>query len=233
MGVSYDILGSGGLFEPRKENKGAQNVHKLNSERMQRQQQPTQKKRKGAAATTAKVDGEWVDWKQCPGRQVLLDDLEDGRLSLDNSITVEDAWESYRVKPEFANVGFSQFKARLTDHRKQVLKKVTQQQTEWQAYLRDIGLNPRQSHNNRGEPVFDLSPAKELLRKDVIAGVHEDLSPSQLWESRPEYMEFKLKKFRQRIYQEVRLQKYYHGRDLDRVAEKKKQQQRILKANDY
>jgi hypothetical protein len=194
------------------------------------QQQQTKKKRK-TATTAAKADGEWVDWKNCAGRQVLLDDLEDGRLTLDNSVTIEQAWETYRVKPEFANVVFSQFKARLTDHRKQALKKLTQQQTEWKAYLHDVGLQPRNSHNNRGEPSFDLSPAKELLRSDVIAGAHEDVSPMELWQSRPEYMRFKLKKFRQRIYQEVRLQKYYHWRDVERLSEKTKQQQRIHKAN--
>ena len=162
----------------------------------------------------------------------MFDDQENGRLALDNSVPIEQARETYRVKPEFANVVFSQFKARLTDHRKQALKKITQQQTEWKAYLRDVDLQPRNSHNNRGEPSFDLSPAKELLRNDVTNGLHKDMTPSELWQSRPEYMQFKLKVFRQRIYQEVRLQKYYHGRDLDRVAEKKKQQQRILKANE-
>jgi hypothetical protein len=189
------------------------------------------KKRKTVADSPATKNEGWVQWVDCSGRQILLDDLEEGRLSLDDSVTAEQAWETYRTTPEFANVVFTQFKARLKDHRKQVLKKVTQKQTEWTAYLRDVDLHPRQSTNGRGEPVFDLSSAKDLLRQDVKDKVHEEMSPWELWQSRPEYMHFKLKKFRHRIYQEVRLQKYYHYRDMARITKKQEQKQKTLKAN--
>jgi hypothetical protein len=71
-------------------------------------------------------------------------------------------------------------------------------------------MKPQGTHNHRDEPIFDRSPAQELLRQDVKDRQHEDMSPMDLWKSRPEYMVFVLKIFRQRIYQEVRLQKYWN-----------------------
>ena len=62
--------------------------------------------------------------------------------------------------------------------------------------------------NKRGELVFDLSEAKELLREDVANKIHERLTPLQLKNTRDEYAPFTLEVFKQRIYQEVRYQKY-------------------------
>ncbi len=73
-----------------------------------------------------------------------------------------------------------------------------------------------------GEPVFDMHAAKVLLKQDVEAGVHLKLSPTELRASRPEYLAFNKVKFKEHIYQEVRLTKYIHYRELKRLGFRKR-----------
>ena len=162
----------------------------------------------------------WVDWRNCPGRQVLLEDLADGTLPLDASVmSEEEAWETYRHCVEFEGVEFSQFKARLKDHRKQIGASYGRSTEEMEAMLHDRMLKPRKKYNHRGEPVFDVDPAKLLLREDVEQGKHETMTPMALQATREEYMRFDRTKFKERIYQEVRYQKMV--RHLERERAKK------------
>ena len=92
------------------------------------------------------------------------------------------------------------------------------------------------NRNKRGGLVFDLTPAKTLLRGDVAQKKHEEMTPQQLKASRPEYHQFSPDKFRQRIYQEVRRQNYVNYLELKgqekarkaREARKKPKQHRKL-----
>jgi hypothetical protein len=129
-----------------------------------------------------------------------------------DELSAEEAWEiCYQHMEEFITpkpVVFSQFKERLRDHRKQVGANVTRAGVESAALARDRLLFPRQTENHRGEPFFDLHPAKLLLRSDVKEGLHREMTPTQLQNSREEYKGFPAKKFKHRIYQEVRRQKF-------------------------
>ena len=50
-----------------------------------------------------------------------------------------------------------------------------------------------------------MDPAKLQLREDIKNGLHNEMTPKELWNLRPElYKKFKLDKFRPRIYQEIR-----------------------------
>ena len=70
--------------------------------------------------------------------------------------------------PQFKEVIWSQFEVRLKAHRQQASGRLRQTIEEEQDLAReDRQLHPRQSHNHRGEPVFDLSPAKALLSEDT------------------------------------------------------------------
>jgi hypothetical protein len=109
---------------------------------------------------------------------------------------------------EFVEVVFSQFEARLKDHRKQVGGEIARSERESEALMHDRRLFPRQMENCRGEPVFDLSAAKMLLRGDVEAGKHLTMTPLQLQQTRTEYRPFSASIFKHRIYQEVRRNKF-------------------------
>ena len=154
--------------------------------------------------------------------QILLQDLEEGILPLDNfDHSARDAWnDCYGMMDEFKDVPYQQFSDRLRDHRKQVQKRVTRSINDNVARMHDRQIYPRQNRNSRGDLVFDMSPAKMVLREDVVNGIHETMTPSELQGLRPEHEGFKSDVFKRRIYQEVRLQKYYNYRDHQR--EKKK-----------
>jgi len=138
---------------------------------------------------------------------------------------------------EFVRDGivFSQFKARLADHRKKARNDAGRASRESEALTHDRFLYPRQIVNHRGQPVFDLSPAKLLLRQDVADRKHLQMTPSELQQSRLEfYGVFGKREFKHRIYQAIRREKFInwleHKREqkyLSREEKKNKQQNRV------
>jgi hypothetical protein len=131
----------------------------------------------------------WIKWKPSKAKQILLDDLEEGILPVDaDELSAEEAWEiMYSHMAEFNEVVFSQFKDRLRDHRKQVREDTARAAIEAELLAHDRSLFPRQMENCRGEPVFDLSAAKLLLRADVEDGKNLTMTPRQLQLTRDEY----------------------------------------------
>jgi hypothetical protein len=163
----------------------------------------------------------WVNWIKQTARGMILEDLEPGGILYGrDDVTAERAFTYYKTLPEFENIVFSQFEARLKGHRKQVSSNDALASRNAHALEHDRGLYLRPTHNERGEPVFDMHPAKELLRGDIRNGVHQTMSPSELQRTRPEYMVFDKTKFKHRIYQEVRRNKFLHHLDLKRKKER-------------
>ena len=109
-----------------------------------------------------------IKWTKCKAKAIILEDLEIGLLPVDASeLSAEEAWELvYQHMAEFNEVVFSQFEARLRDHRRRAKEQVTRSTRESEALAHDRHIFPRQMENGRGQPVFDLSSAKMLLRAD-------------------------------------------------------------------
>jgi hypothetical protein len=155
-----------------------------------------------------KTEG-FINWKKSKVKQIILSDLRSGTLQA--HVTAQEAWEVYlESTPVFSQekVVFAQFRDRLRDHRKLVMVDITRATAELEYLEHDRQLFPRQMENHRGEPVFDLSEAKLLLRNDVAEGRHLNKTPHELQQSRVEYQPFNARKFTHRIYQEVRRIKF-------------------------
>lgn len=154
----------------------------------------------------------WIDWRNHAAREILIEDLEQGGwLHAEDDVDARDVFEVYQSWHEeiFQEVPFSQFEVRYNEAIKKAEKRRARSAQELEWLKRDRLLHPRQTHNHRGEPVFDMDEkAKKQLRKDVKNKLNEVMSPSELWEMRKLYGKYKLRIFRQRIYQEVRRQKY-------------------------
>jgi hypothetical protein len=120
----------------------------------------------------------WINWIKTKARQILLEDLEPGGL-LDGfgHLSEADVWHFYKERPEFKNVVFSQFEARLKDHRKQgnILREMATRDAK--AVAHDRALYPRRPVNTRGEVKLDTHPAKNLLQEDVENKLHEAMDP--------------------------------------------------------
>jgi hypothetical protein len=123
-------------------------------------------------ATPPKMTTSWCNSK---ARQIIIQDLEEQLLPLgENEMSAKEAWDTVYQQyiAEFANVSFLEFNAHLKDHRKQVRERLEISLKEEIALAHNRRLHPRQTHNHCGEPVFDLSPAKQCLRDDVKNKLH-------------------------------------------------------------
>jgi hypothetical protein len=123
-----------------------------------------------------------------------------GALFERDAVSAKDILPCYKEKyPEqFSIVVLDQFKVRLASHRKQASEEYNVAQQEEEYFAHDCKFYPRKTHNERGEPVFDMSPAKPLLQQDVKDEMHLHYKTSKkLQLLRPEY-----KLFKPRIFQD-------------------------------
>ena len=163
----------------------------------------------------------FVNWRKCPGREILLEDLEPGGLlEHQRHRPAKDLWRFYKTLPEFAGVPFAQFKKQLEKHLATSGADKEMAERDARALIHDRSINPRRSRNSCGELVFDMHVAKDLLWRDVERGKHLEMKPSDLWRTQEAYMQFTKKVFRNRIYQEVRRRKYLHYLDLKRAKQR-------------
>jgi hypothetical protein len=171
-------------------------------------------------------------WKDSPAREIILEDLTTGNLPLDNAVySARDAWDQvYSHLIEFHGVAYEQYYRNLRSHREQVKKQLGESAWITEALVHDRELHPRQYKNARGELVFDLvREAKQYLEEDVKDKKHEIMKPAVLQKTRQIYMQFRLDIFRQRIYQEVRRQKFVFYLEVKRAEKIKKIRERRLR----
>jgi hypothetical protein len=165
----------------------------------------------------------WVNWRNHVAREILVEDLEPGgNLHGHDNLSAEEVWDYYQTLPEFKNIVFEQFSARLGDHRAQSYDAGAMAGRDEEALKKDRKIHPRQTHDQHGQPIFDGHVAQELLRRDVKYGLHKIMTPMELRRARPkQYMVFKLDNFRRHIYQEIRRQKFLAYLEIKRSKNKK------------
>ena len=154
----------------------------------------------------------WVKWKEHPAREIFNIDIEQGGwLYGKDDEDARDVYEIYKERePEaFKDVPFDQFKENFDTTMKKAAKRRARSAEELEFMRHDRILHPRQTHNQRGEPVFDMDEeAKQQLREDIENKVHKGMKPSELHALRPVYQRYELHIFRPRIYQEIRRKKF-------------------------
>ena len=110
---------------------------------------------------------DWINWRASETRVIILRDLANGILPLtEDELNAVEAWEQYykhldKVVQE--GVVYSQFEARLKDHRAKMGAEFQRAKEEKAALEHDRALFPRQTRNHQGKLVFDMHPAKKLL----------------------------------------------------------------------
>ena len=105
---------------------------------------------------------------------------------------------------------FELFKSRLKSMRLIIQKKHERAAEDAKALANDQVIHPRPTLNARGEVQWIDSEAKKLLSIDVAEGLHEMMSPSELYSSCPEYKQDCpiLEVFRGHIHQEIKTVKW-------------------------
>ena len=168
----------------------------------------------------------WVEWKDHPAREILRDDLErNGWLYGQDDLDGKFVYQAYmQQQPEFfKSVPLDQFIDQYQKATKRAAKRREKSAKEEEWLKHDRLIHPRNTHNARGEPVFDMDEeAKETLRFDVKYGLHETMEPMELHQYRPVYGKYKLDIFRPRIYQEIRRNKFINWLEFKRTEKRRK-----------
>eukprot|EP00980_Cylindrotheca_fusiformis_P018858 scaffold6293_cov120-Cylindrotheca_fusiformis.AAC.3 len=171
-----------------------------------------------------------IDWGKSAARMIILYDLESSRLSTDNDEDPpSEVWEEiYSKLEEFEDVPpYWQFEENVIKLRKAHDKSIDKSLQEDLILADDLAKNPTTTHNARGEPKFYLTRAKQLLRHDIEKKNHVGLTASDFQQTRVEYHPFEKRKFRERIRQEIRFQKYRNylqDKRMNKLAKLKKEE---------
>jgi hypothetical protein len=169
-------------------------------------------------------DNGWIDWVNSAAREILLEDLEQNGWLYGEDLDAKVVYDIYKTKQEeFEYVVFDQFEVRYNEAIKRAAKRRARSAQEEEWLERDRLLYPRKSHNQRGEPVFDMdTEAKEQLQEDVANQVYRQMEPMVLWQFRAVYRKYSLHIFRPRIYQEIRRIKFINYLEKKRTEKRKK-----------
>ena len=156
-----------------------------------------------------------LKWNEShPARQLIYDEIAAGNIPLEaQQMTGAEVWSQYADTVEFKMRGMKYgetFNRRLAALRKLVKKDKSRAIADTEAVAIAIRNHPPPTHNVRGEPQWNGSKAQQLLKEDITAGKHLEMSPLDLRMTRPEYQAFLRDTIRWKIHQEVKTRKYLH-----------------------
>jgi len=149
-----------------------------------------------------------VDWKKHPAKKFLVAAFEKGVISVGCSETMgpKGVWENYCVNHKsFAEMNYdADFTRRLksieTNYAKRAKRKIDDQKA-FDIFRANNPIN--------WEGRWAGIECQKVFKQDISSGKYlEFKTPKAFYESRPLYQEFPLQKFRDHIYQELRLKKF-------------------------
>lgn len=111
------------------------------------------------------------------------------------------------MDPRFLRYDKTNFATNLRNLRKVIKTNIAKIQFDDQAALDHINNFPPSDINNRGNVRLDGHPAKNLLELDVAAGYADNMKPSELKKTRPEYECFGTKQWCKAVNKERSKQK--------------------------
>ena len=149
-------------------------------------------------------------WQDSIGKQLLIKDLDQGRISLDGQ--PGDYKIIYKMHEEFGGADaeeFKKFPARLRSARNQVKQSMQRASVDSSALAHDRSIYPISAFDQRNRPRWDGSSAQTLLRIDVNENrqAEKKKRPNELYQLREEYQIFSPRVFRDHVYQEEKRQK--------------------------
>lgn len=144
-------------------------------------------------------------WRYSKAKDKIAQDIIDGLIPRSGPIDVTKLfYELYEDNPLFKDFPFDKdrYQTRIKTIREAIDRRYDWAKQDHTSIQNDNALHPKKATNVRGEKRWDGSDAQRLLKIDMEAGIHEQMSPQELHNSRPEYYEdFSLKVFRKHIEQ--------------------------------
>lgn len=137
-------------------------------------------------------------WMTSKAKRTLRTDIIEGKVTAAmDPVLVYGMHEAYKTYP------YKRFKPNLKNLLEAVAKKKDSAEEDKAAFAHFMQNMPAPI-NTRTSPLWHRSIAEGLLKQDITAGVHRTMQPKQFRASRPEYMAFTLKNFRDHARDEVR-----------------------------
>ena len=115
--------------------------------------------------------------------------------------------EVYDSDPRFQAYEYKNFRTNLNSLKKVVEENIDQIEFNNQSVLEQLQNFPRPPWNKHGNVFWHTHPAKALLQLDVAAGKADNVKPSELKKSRPEYEAFENEQFCKAVHAEKSKQK--------------------------
>ena len=139
-------------------------------------------------------------WIHSDAKTMLRDDIIHGVV--DAQMT---PMAVYQMREEYAAFKYENFRNNLKSLRNAVATSIDRMEIDSLFFGHDksIMINARTSKPRTSPLWIESLLAPISLKQDVDEGLHNHLTPAELYASREEYQDFPLKVFRNHIYQEV------------------------------
>jgi hypothetical protein len=156
-----------------------------------------------------------IKWGKSKARDLLYKDLVDGnipRQAVDehgrSTMRLEDI---FQMHPEYKLYDREKLSSRLSNLRKMFDECMLRAEIDQEAFEKYRQNHQPSLFSHKGYPEWQGSEAQRLLKLDIEAGKHTQMSKTDLHESNIEYYEnFPLDVFRDKVYQEIRTGKYLY-----------------------
>jgi hypothetical protein len=109
----------------------------------------------------------------------------------------------YRMREEYSEFKYENFRTNLKSLRDAVATSIVRMQNDSLFFGHDKSVMMYEVQNEARSILWIESLAPLLLKQDINKGLHNRLTPSELYASRIEYQAFPLQVFRNHTYQEV------------------------------
>ena len=158
----------------------------------------------------AKKNGKKERWETSDARQLLLEALISGEVSIESTATSKPrhVYAQFVVGKEEFQIGDfadkSKFASRLRSLRQIAAAKKDNAEVDAEVLAKTRLKHPKNPLNVHGNPQFKGSPAEKLLKEAITQGLHKQMKPKELYLSREEFHGvYGLEEFRKRIHQEI------------------------------
>ena len=131
-------------------------------------------------------------WAQSQAKHLLRNDIIAGIVTKEMSPK-----SVYTMRPCYSKYKYTNFRNNLLSLRKAVERDLGRAEVDEQAYLHDKAL-----FGMTADGSWNRSEAYKLLKDDIQKGKLEGKLPKQVYNSRLEYQDYSLQKFRRQIYHE-------------------------------
>ena len=151
-----------------------------------------------------------VPWKYSLAKEELEEGLTNGTIPLDDRLMGPQEVYNIPDRPSFRKYPYENFKNNLKNLREAITLKKETAVSDSAALAQDLLRYPRPTHNCRGKPRWEKSPAQKFLKIDVGRAAKEGkrLKVKELYGTRPEYQAFARADIRKHIYQEEQCIKF-------------------------